>query len=336
MTGNQKAALVVGTFVICGIIAGVVMTFQPRPVPNVALIGAVLTQDSDPKKQMPVAGADITATVDLASSETRSDPSGYFHVQLPVPESPSQTVTLKFRHAGYHPLQITEPVTDQPYIARMTPVPAETRVEPGTPVIAISDVRVRYSVKSMTRLSVSSIAQVFEVVNTGGIPCNGHPPCSPDSKWKATIGSATFDAGERNEFQDPRVTCIAGPCPFTRIESISYTEGRRMLKVSARDWSYTTTFLVEAEINRTQISDMVRHSYPVIFGAGMNFTLPATAEGPSIEADENGAPIVFPLGPDLTLSWAACTLKTDADGSKLYHCELNPGYRIKQSREGGG
>jgi hypothetical protein len=77
------------------------------------------------------------------------------------------------------------------------------------------------------------------------------------------------------------------------------------------------------------ISDMIRQSYPIIFGRTMNFTLPGTAEGPSIEAAVNGNDIVFPLGPALILSWGTCTVKVDADRSKLIRCELKPGYRFQ-------
>ena len=49
------------------------------------------------------------------------------------------------------------------------------------------------------------------------------------------------------------------------------------------------------------VSDLVRESYPVIFGQTLNFSLPLLAEGPSIEAEINGDSIVFPLGPDLFL-----------------------------------
>jgi hypothetical protein len=99
--------------------------------------------------------------------------------------------------------------------------------------------------------------------------------------------------------------------------------------VSALDWSDTATFLVEAEVTRTQIDDVVRYSIPVVFGTGMNFALPGAAEGPSVEADMNGTDIIFPLGPNLYLSWAVCTLKTDASGSKLYRCELKPGFAFQ-------
>ena len=76
------------------------------------------------------------------------------------------------------------------------------------------------------------------------------------------------------------------------------------------------------------ISDLVRESYPVILGPTLSFTLPSTAEGPSIEAEVNAQPIVFPLGPDLLLSWAKCTLSISQD-SNVYRCELKPGYKFK-------
>jgi hypothetical protein len=77
------------------------------------------------------------------------------------------------------------------------------------------------------------------------------------------------------------------------------------------------------------MSDMIRHSYPVIFGEAMNFTLPATAQGPTIEAELDGAAIVFPLGPNLILSWANCRLEVGSDRTKHYRCELKPGFRFE-------
>ena len=101
------------------------------------------------------------------------------------------------------------------------------------------------------------------------------------------------------------------------------------MNVVARDWSDTATFLVEAEVVHPMTADLVRESYPVIFGQTLSFSLPASAEGPSIEAEINSEAIVFPLGPDLFLSWAQCTLGTSKDQSKVYHCQLKPGYRFK-------
>jgi hypothetical protein len=72
----------------------------------------------------------------------------------------------------------------------------------------------------------------------------------------------------------------------------------------------------------------VRLLYPVVFGNALHFTLPPTEEGVTIEADVNGKPMVFPLGPELYLSWATCTARTNAEQEKttVYRCELKPGY----------
>jgi hypothetical protein len=177
-------------------------------------------------------------------------------------------------------------------------------------------------------MNVGSAVKTFDVVNQGNIPCNGQRPCSPDGKWKAAIGSVSLDAGEHNEFRNARASCIAGPCPFSRIESDNFADHSRTLKVSVRNWSDTVTFLVEAEVFHPMISDLVRESYPVIFSPALNFTLPVSAQGVSIKAEMNGAPILYPLGPALYLSWADCNARTNPDQTRVYRCELKPGYRF--------
>ena len=76
------------------------------------------------------------------------------------------------------------------------------------------------------------------------------------------------------------------------------------------------------------VRDYVRKSYPVIFGRALNFTFPAAAEGVSIQAEINGETIVFPLGPNLFLSWADCNARLNNNQTKVYRCELKPGYRF--------
>jgi hypothetical protein len=329
MSGGRKAALGAAIAILLGIVAGVLITVPSHPVQTVSLIGAVTAQDSDPRKQTPIAGVEIRARSGLAEGECTSDSTGFFRLTLQTGVTPGQLVSLKFRHPDYQPLDLSEPAGDQIYLARMLPIPTEARVTSNGPEVVIADVRVRYSVKTTTTVNIGSVAKTFEVINTNGVPCQNHPPCSPDGKWKASIGSVSLDAGPGNEFSDPRVSCIAGPCHFTKIESDSASYHGRVVKVSARDWSATATFLVEAQVVNTTITDMVRQSYPVIFGRAMNFTLPAAAEGSSIEAAVNGDDIVFPLGPDLILSWGTCTVKVDADRSRLIRCELKPGYRFQ-------
>ena len=168
------------------------------------------------------------------------------------------------------------------------------------------------------------------MVNRGNVPCDHHSPCSPDGKWKATSATVSLDAGADNSFGNITASCIAGPCPFTRIDSSGFIHGGRKISVTALNWSDTATFLMEAEVYHTAISSDVRELYPVIFGETLNFTLPPTQEGVSLEADVDGAPMVFPLGPNLSLSWATCTVRNGQEQEKttVYRCELKPGYRF--------
>jgi hypothetical protein len=96
-----------------------------------------------------------------------------------------------------------------------------------------------------------------------------------------------------------------------------------------RNWSDSTTFLLEADVVHPMESDTVRRSYPVIFGQALNFTLPPNAEGISIEAEVNGQGIIFPLGPELYLSWADCNERVNRDKTRVYRCEMRPGYRFR-------
>ena len=197
------------------------------------------------------------------------------------------------------------------------------------PDVLISNVRVRYSVKTTTTPDVGSAIKIFQVVNTGNVACRKQHPCSPDGKWKAAIASTSLDAGEGNEFRNARATCLAGPCPFARIEYENLSRDGRMMNVAVRNWSDTVTFVLEAEVVHPMESDIVRESYPVIFGRTLSFTIPSAAEGPSVEAEVNGESVIFPLGPDLFLTWAQCSLGLSKEQNRLYRCELKAGYRFR-------
>jgi hypothetical protein len=298
---------------------------------SVMLSGVVLRQDPDPRKQLPIPNVKIMATGGGRSVEGASDTSGLFRLKLPNGGWREQPVSLSFRHPEYKPTEITSPLKDELtgelYTVRMTPVPA-----PDAPAsaheTAVKDVRIRYSEKTSSTVNVGSTAKTFTISNTGNIPCAGHPPCSPDGKWKAAVGGVTIDAGQGQQFRNARVSCIAGPCPFTKVETGAIPQPGRTITVTVSDWSDTVTFLVEAEVTRDTPIDAIRQAYPAIYGRSMSFTLPSSAEGPSIEADLSGAEIVFPLGPALQLSWAECTLQVGAVETKLYRCELKPGYQF--------
>ncbi|HUC29647.1 MAG TPA: hypothetical protein VMR80_08690 [Candidatus Acidoferrum sp.] len=327
MTRTHKIEVVVSCILALVFTAGILSVIRWGIQKPIALQGAVLVQDSDPRKQLPVAGVTVSAG-DLAMSQAQSDSLGFFTLTLRKPVRRGHALELHLRQPHYQPLDVKDYVTNKLYVLHMIPI-ANTPVPANRPQSKVANVRVRYTVKSMTHLNVGSAVKTFEIENRGNIPCNGQRPCSPDGRWKAALGSATLDAGVGNEFRDARVSCIAGPCPFTRIESDHYLEGARIFTVAARDWSDSATFLLEAEVFHPMVSQVEHWSYPVIFGEGLSFTLPADAESVSIEADLEGQTIIFPLGPTLALSWAACDSGINPNRSRIYTCTPKPGYRFQ-------
>jgi hypothetical protein len=306
--------------------------WRPR---TIAIQGAVVRRDSDPRRQLPIAAVSVTATDGLLTVGTESDASGYFNLNFKENVWPGQTVLLMFRSPQYKPFEMTMPLglrtaAHRLYVAELTPLVPDEGPEPGIKLSVVANVRIRYTVNSQGDENVGAAVQTFQVVNKGNVPCNGEGPCSPDGAWKAAAGEITLDAGPDNGFRNVRASCIAGPCPFTRIDPSGLQHGGRVITAKALNWSDTATFLVEAEVFRSAINSNVRESIPVVFGRTLNFVLPATAEGVSIEADLDRTPMVFPLDPELYLSWATCTARASKDSasSTVYRCELKPEYRF--------
>jgi hypothetical protein len=297
--------------------------------------GAVVVLDDDSRKELPIADVAVMASDGATSAATRSNASGYFNLPFHGGVWPGQTVTLSFRHPDYEPLDIKLQTSlrlsaKQLWVARMTPRHEQMSADLGKPPVVVSNIRVRYTVNFPTEVNIGSAVKTFQVVNKGNVPCVRGSPCSPDGSWKASVSSESLDAGSGNEFRNVRASCIAGPCPFTRIDSTGFVKGGRNISVSALSWSDTATFLLEAEVFHTAVSSNVRESYPVVFGQALSFTLPVTEEGVSLEAEVDGTHMVFPLGPALYLSWATCTARTntEAEKSTVYRCELKPGFRF--------
>jgi hypothetical protein len=339
-TGEQavkwKSILVWAIVIVAA--AGVTTTIfvlRARHVRSRATIihGAVIRQDPDTHKQLPVADVLVTASNGTAVVSTQSDTSGFFTLTYPQILWPGRNVDLSFRRDGYMPLDIIlrsgpRLFTRELTIARMAPLPRhDTNPQTGKPVV-VSNIKIRYTVIAESADNIGSAVKTFQVANKGDVPCNHQVPCSPDGYWKAANGSVSLDAGQGNEFRSVRASCIAGPCPFTRIDTTGFVHGGRVITVSALDWSDTATFLVEAEVFHDSINSNVRQLYPVLFGDALHFTLPPTQEGVSFEAEIDGAPVVFPLSPDLNLSWASCTERADSDKNTVYRCELKPGYKF--------
>jgi hypothetical protein len=305
---------------------------QPQ---SITLQGTVIQRDADTRKEVPIAGATVTVSNLTTLATASSADSGYFRVTFRERVRKGETVHLDFRAPGYEPLDMEVSIGEPSelkrlFVAVMNPVAVSTTTAAGHLLVPVSNILIRYTVNYQQETEIGTAAKSFQVVNQGNVPCNSSSVCSPDGLWKASRGSVTLDAGAGNIFHGVRASCIAGPCPFTQIEPGSSEDGKQTVAVSAVNWSDTATFLVEAEVFQRYIASSVRESYPVIYGRDLHFTLPPTAEGPSIEAEIGGTPIVFPLGSGLYIDWATCTSRTSPLNKEgmVYQCELKPGYRF--------
>ena len=317
--------------------AAIILIFTFRKTPEVkaveAIEGATITASDNPHKENPISNVEITASAAGYTSSTTSQSSGFFRLPLVQEWKPGQPLTITFRAEKYQPLQETVTPSAELMIAYMVSTDGgKPNPETGKRT-NIGNVRIRYSTQYINTTNVGSIAPTMDVPNKGNVPCEPKGPCSPNNKWKASIATKKLDAGEDNQYVNTRVSCLAGPCPFTQVLDDSYKKPSRVIDIRVKNWSDTTTFLIEAEVSRTQRSSFVRESYPAIFGQALTFTIPAGAQGLSILAELNGHPIVFPIGPALQLSWATINVESSTDGSKLFRCELKTGYRFEPQQQ---
>jgi hypothetical protein len=328
VSGKKIFALGFALVLVLAGVAGVLWYLRWRSHRTIVLQGAITVRDTDVRKQRPIAGVQVTAIDSQQIQTVKSDSSGLFLIPLHEGTKRGEPITLEFRHPDYFLLDLQEFVGDKIYVVQMVPR-TETSAKDSRNPTAIANVTVRYSVKTTSDVNIGSAVKTFQVENEGNVPCKNRHPCSPDGKWKAALGSATLDAGPGNEFRDARVSCIAGPCPFTKIESERSSKGGQIISVSARTWSDTATFLLEAEVLHPMPTNIGHEFYPVIFGRELSFTLPAAVEAVTIVADVDQQRIFFPLGPSLVLSWANCSASENPDRTRVFRCELKPGYQFK-------
>jgi len=100
------AAVILATLAAASAVAGL---SRRRPV---TLKGAVLRQDADPNRQLPLADVQITAVNALGSAASKSDSSGFFTLTLPKGLRRRQEVILSFRHKDYRPLDVNDFIGD--------------------------------------------------------------------------------------------------------------------------------------------------------------------------------------------------------------------------------
>ncbi|MGH9643470.1 MAG: hypothetical protein ACRD3Q_13730 [Terriglobales bacterium] len=327
MTRAHKIELWIALSVAVAALASTLALIHWERQKPISLWGAVLIQNADPHKQQPIAGVTVSAA-DLAVADVKSNSTGLFILKLRKPIRQGHPLVLSFRDPQYRPLDLNDVVSHKLYVVHLVPL-SSTPAAKSQPPVKVANVRVRYTSAEKTEINVGSGVKTFEIPNKGNVPCQGQHPCSPDGRWKAALASATLDAGPGNQFRNARASCIAGPCPFTRIREDRISENGQTYRVSALNWSDTATFLLEAEVFRPMASYAERFSYPVVFGDGLTFTLPEDAQSVSIEADVGGQTIIFPLGPALFLNWAVCDAAVNPDRSRVYRCTPKAGYRFQ-------
>src|SRR5262249_36677807 len=151
----------------------VALLHRRRPV---KLKGVVLRQDSDPNKQLPIAGVEITAANSFASVSAHSDPSGYFSLSLPEGLRKREPVTMQFRHKDYQPLTLHDFVEDKIYLARMQPTAEHNDVIKPGPEMTVSNARVRYLLKATAEANIGSAVKTFQVANKANVGCDKRTP----------------------------------------------------------------------------------------------------------------------------------------------------------------
>jgi hypothetical protein len=323
MSGRKKILIILG--VVGGITTAAILLTR---VPTIRIDGAVMAESADAGQQTPIDGVRVRAFADgVELAQTMSDFLGSFRLEFPRPVVPGQTITLHLDHRDYRPLDLDATVEGRLYLARLASTrPHVDAPHTSGPDVVLSDLVVRYSVATQVDTSVGSGAKEFQVANTGNIPCDRQGACSPDGKWKATVVTVSMDAGPDNQFRHARLSCIAGPCPFTHVDRDDYTRGGQRISATVRNWSDIATFVLESEVFRSQLTDLTENLHPILLGRSLNFTLPAAAQGTSIQADVDGMEVVYPLGPKALLSWATCEVRIGTDRNRTFRCALKPGY----------
>ena len=162
--------------------------YLTRPI---SIRGATIEQDVEPRMQSPIQDVVISVANDPEAAKVKSDFSGYFKLTLHPHTKRGEPITLEFRHPEFEPVDLKASAGSELYVVRMVPIHRQVPVQPNLPAITVANVFVRYAIETMAMVNVGAGVKTFEVPNKGNIPCRGHLPCSPDNKWRATIGSAS-------------------------------------------------------------------------------------------------------------------------------------------------
>src|SRR6266700_5501855 len=129
-------------------LASVGIYFRRQHLKPLTIRGAVIVQDADTRKQLPIAGVEVSVK-DSITQVVKSDSAGFFSLQLRQGLRRGRPITLIFRHPDYHPLDLAEYTGDKLYIVHLVPLSKHTDNVTNRPSITVGNVRVRYSTKAM-------------------------------------------------------------------------------------------------------------------------------------------------------------------------------------------
>src|SRR5215471_13256953 len=163
MTHAHKVELwiaIITTPLLAVAVLALVRSQKQKPV---MLRGAVIVADTDSRKQLPIGGVRVSAD-HMQGIDSKSDSAGFFTLTLPRPVRRGHPIVLHFRHPQYRPLDLNEYVGNQLYIVHLTPIET-SHTSTNQPTIKVSNVRVTYTVKSMTELNVGSAVKTFDAPN---------------------------------------------------------------------------------------------------------------------------------------------------------------------------
>src|SRR5271170_3060698 len=104
MRARQKTDVGMATAVVGGLVITALLTFFPRHLGTASIMGVVIAKNADPRKQTPIADAEITAVSGFAKGQGKSDSQGYFRLAFHPSLVAGQSVTLKVVRADFLPV----------------------------------------------------------------------------------------------------------------------------------------------------------------------------------------------------------------------------------------